>query len=55
MGKLDNELLNAQKNEFHSRDNISDLFDDYDYNNWFVPLEEGEKVLPMPPTGLITD
>ena len=41
MGELDNEyikLLKAEKNEFSSRYNISDLFrDDYDYSILFAP------------------
>ena len=47
MGELDNEynkLPNAEKNEFHSRYNISDIFlDDYDYSDWFVPPLKAEE------------
>ena len=40
MEELDNEynkLLNAEKNLFHSRYNISDLYLDYDYRDWSKP------------------
>ena len=52
--KLDdeyNELTNAERNELHSRYNISDLFlSVYNYDDYFVPpLEEDEKGPPMPP------
>ena len=47
IGQLDNKyskLSDAEKNEFHSRQNISDLFlDDYCYDDWFISsLEDNE-------------
>ena len=51
IGQLDNKyskLSDAEKNEFHSRQNISDLFlDDYCYDDWFISsLEDNEKYRP---------
>ena len=54
MGELDNKynkLSNSEKNEFHSRYSISDLFrDDCNYSDWFVqPLEGDTNVPPLVP------
>ena len=54
MRKLDdeyNESSNTEKREFCCRYNISDLFfDDYNYDDCFLPpLEGDENVPPMPP------